>query len=1046
MGALRFVRGLIASALGLTALLASSVQAQQGTLSGLVTDETSRQPIAAVQVQIVGTTRGATTGDNGRYTIANLPPGTYNVTFRRVGYNPTTLQNIAVPPGGTATADAAMSVSVLRLQSLVVTATSDPIEGVKAPFSVGRVTADDIKSVPTVNSAAAAIQGKVAGVNIIRGSGQPGEGVSVQLRTPQNIRVSNSPMYVVDGVILGSTFDGTTVDLESLDIESVEVIKGASAAALYGSRAANGVISIRTSRGTSLPEGSTRISTRSEFGQSFAPSNVSISKHHHFAMNAANQFVTSTGNPTTSRTNRGIAADRFQDKEYPGQTFDNIARFFNPGTFQTHSLNLSQNGQASNFLVSANQKNESGTLAGDEGFTQRSGRVNLDHRFTDRINFSISGFHSRASQAAANDDQFRTLLAYDSDIDLGVKDSEGKYLQSPNPSVSTENPLWQQQNENMGFDKRARTLASIDGRYAPLEWLSLSTNLSYDRSDLNDDRYTAKGTSASTTAETTSDGSLLYQNESTDALNATLSATALRTFGALTARLTASGIAERERNHFFEVQGVDFTTNDVPDLNNARAWEGESSLQEIRSEGYSANLGMDYDGKYILDLVVRRDGSSLFGANNRWNTYGRAAGAYRISEEPWYPLGNIFDELKIRYALGTAGTRPDFDDQYETWDVGAGSITKVTLGNRNLRPAVTREQEIGLDFVINNRYSVELSYVTSATRDQISDVNLPTITGYSFQWQNTGSTEGRSLELTAQAQWVNRTDFSWSSTFIADRTRNEITAWNTACFPGTLTYYCTGFSLADMYGQSFVRSMADLPPRYRGNEHLFQINDEGFVVPVGADADWRDVENFGAGTRVKFTNTEGQPVELLWGLPIVKQRADGTRQLGILGNSLPDAQLGWLNNLNWKGLRLHSQFHAQIGGNVYNTTKQRLYQDLRHGDVDQFGKPQDLKKSFDYYSTLYNAAEVTDIFVEDGSYLKLRELALSYRVSREQLTRFGAGRWAPTAISLGIIGRNLWTLTGYSGWDPEVGSANTRNDNFSYPPPRNFTGSIEITF
>ena len=1046
MGAPRFVRGLLVRALGLTALFASSAQAQQGTLTGVVTDETSRQPIAAVQVQVVGTTRGAVTGENGRYTIANLPAGSYSVTFRRVGYNPATVQNVTVTAGGTTTADAAMSVSVLRLQAMVVTATSDPIEGVKAPFSVGRVTADDIKSVPTVNSAAAAIQGKVAGVNIIRGSGRPGEGVSVQLRTPQNIRVSNSPMYVVDGVILGSTFSGTTVDLESLDIENVEVIKGASAAALYGSRAANGVISIRTSRGTSLPEGSTRISTRSEFGQSYAPSNVSISKSHHFAMNAANQFVTSTGNPTTSRTNRGLAADRFQDNEYPGQTFDNIARFFNPGSFQTHSINLSQNGQASNFLVSGNQKHESGTLAGDDGFTQRSGRVNLDHRFTDRINFSISGFHSRANQAAAPGAAFRTLLSYDSDIDLGVKDSEGRYLQLPNPSVPIENPLWQQQNENIGFDKRARTLASIDGRYAPLEWLSFSTNLSYDRSDLNDDRYTAKGTSSSVTSENVSDGRLEYENESTDALNATISATGLRTFGPLTSRLTLSGIAERERNLFFEVIATNFTTNDVPDVNNAQTYTGGSSLQEIRSEGYSANLGMDYDGKYILDLVLRRDGSSLFGVNHRWNTYGRAAAAYRISEEPWYPFAGVFDELKLRYAVGTAGTRPDFDDQYETWDVGAGTITKVTLGNKDLRPAVTTEHEMGLDFVINNRYSVELSYVQSSTVDQISDVNLPTITGYSFQWQNTGSTRGRSYELTAQAQWVNRPDFSWSSTFIADRTRNKITAWNTACFPGTLTYFCTGYSLADMYGQSFVRSMDDLPARYKGNEALFQVNDEGFVVPVGADADWTDVENFGAGTRVKFTNTEGQPVELLWGLPIVRQRADGTRDLRILGNSLPDAQVGWLNNLNWKGLKLHSQFHAQIGGNVYNHTKQRLYQDLRHGDVDQAGKPLELKKSFDYYSTLYNAAENTDIFVEDGSYLKLRELALLYQVKREHLTRFGVGRWAPGGISLGIIGRNLWTVTGYSGWDPEVGSANTRYDNFTYPPPRNFTGTIEITF
>jgi TonB-linked SusC/RagA family outer membrane protein len=1028
------------TAIGLTAVIATPAFAQNGTLSGTVTDAASNQPVGAVQVQVVGTTRGAVTSEAGRYTIANLPAGTYSLTFRRVGYTPATLQGIVVRAGEVTAADIALTVSVLRLQAMIVTASSDPIEGVKAPYTVGRVTAEDIKSVPTVNSAAAAIQGKVAGVNIIRGSGRPGEGVSVQLRTPQNIRVSNSPMYVVDGVILGSTFDGTTVDLESLDIESVEVIKGASAAALYGSRAANGVVSIRTSRGSSLPEGTTRISTRSEFGQSFAPKNVSVSKHHHFAMNEAAQFVTSAGAPTTARTGRGVDPDRFADNIYPGQTFDNIERFFNAGSFQTHSMNLSQNALAGNFLVSANQKHESGTLAGDDGFTQRSGRVNLDHRFTDRLSFSLSGFHSRAAQASAVTGTFRTLLSYEPDVDIGARDADGRYLQLPNPSVPTENPLWQQQNENIGFDRRGRILASLDGRYAPLEWLSITTNLSYDRSDLNDDRYTAKGTSSSVTAETTSDGRLEFENETTDALNGTLSATALRTFGGLTSRLTVSGIAERERNLFFEIIGTDFTTNNTPDVSNARSYTGSSGLQEIRSEGYSANLGMDYEGKYILDLVARRDGSSLFGANNRWNTYGRAAAAYRISEEPWYPLGGILDELKFRYAVGTAGTRPGFDYQYETWDVGAGSITKVTLGNRNLRPAVTTEHDLGIDFVINNRYSIELSYVRSLTVDQISDVKLPAVSGYEEQWQNTGSIEGRSYELTAQAQWVNKADFTWSSTFIADHTTNRITAWNTACFADDLGYVCPGYSLADMYGQSFVRSFDQLPERYRSERSKFQINDDGYVVPVG-DKSWTNVEEFGKGTRVDVNG-----VSLPWGLPVLQELSDNTRKNSVLGNSLPDAQIGWLNNFSWKGLRLHSQFHAQIGGEVYNTTKQRMYQDLRHGDVDQFGKPQERKKSFDYYSTLYNAANVTDIFVEDGTYLKLRELALSYRLTRGQLARVGIGRWAPEGIALGIIGRNLWTLTGYSGWDPEAGSVLSREDNFDYPPPRNFTASVEITF
>src|SRR5688500_1852553 len=237
--------------------------------------------------------------------------------------------------------------------------------------------------------------------------------------------------------------------------------------------------------------------------------------------------------------------------------------------------------------------------------------------------------------------------------------------------------------------------------------------------------------------------------------------------------------------------------------------------------------------------------------------------------------------------MSTAGTPRDSAKQYETWDVAGGTITKVTLGYRHLRAAVTTEQERGLDFITTARYSGELSHVRSRTVDQISDVNLPTVSGYSFQWQNTGATKGHTYELTAQAQWVNRDQFSWSSTFIADRTRMKITEWNTSCVAATLTYRCPGFSLGDMYGQRFVRSFDKLPARFRGQESQFQINDDGFLVPVG-DADWTDVHIFGENRLVSVNGAS-----LQWGLPIVEENDNATRRFSIIGNGYPDAQVGW---------------------------------------------------------------------------------------------------------------------------------------------------------
>ena len=1022
------------------ALTPSAASAQSGSITGTVTD-TGGNPISVAQVGVEGTTLQTVTQENGRFSIANVPAGTHRISVRRVGFSPYNQGGVVVPAGGTVNLDIRMSVAALRLQNMVVTATSDPIEGVKAPFSVGRVTAEDIKAVPTTNSAAAAIQGKVAGVNIIRSSGQPGDGVSVQLRTPINFQRSNSPMYVVDGVILGSTFSGTTVDLEALDIESVEVVKGAAAASLYGSRAANGVISITTSRGRNLVEGQTQVSYRTEFGFSQAPTNVDVSKHHEFVVNERGEYLDSLGRVATSLSQRVLDPDRIQDNPYR-RTYDNIETFFRPGQFQTHSVNFAGMARATNFLVSLNQKHEQGSLENNDGFQQRSGRVNLDHRFRDNVSFQVSAFHSRNVQDPLSGSPFNALLLFQPDVDLGTRGPDGQYLMQPDPLYEQENPVWRQASR-FGENRRARTLASADIRYTAANWLTFSSNLSYDRSDLNDEFYLPKGTPLSITTENPATGQIDQDLTTTDALNGSVSATVLHGVGELTTRFTGTALTEREKSLNVFARGTDFFVEDVRDLSIAATRTVASQLVEIRANGLVASAAVDYAGKYVVDALVRRDGSSLFGSENRWNTYYRGSAAYRMGEEAWWPLTESLNEFKLRYSIGTAGSRPGFSDQYETWTVSGstGAVTKERLGNKNLKPSHTTEQEFGVDMIFRDRFSLELSYITQVTRDQITDVQLPATTGYQSQWQNTGIGEGHTYEATFQAQVFTHKDFSWGTTVIADRSRSKIREWDTRCFIDNLRNMCTGSDLAGMHGMRFVRGFDQLPAIHttdaaRAN---FQVNDDGFLVPVGAGASWQD--------RLWGTDVVVDGVKYPWGMPLIQQGPNGTPD-GVfpIGNSNADVNLGWLNNLRYRGVSLHTQLHAQVGGGVYNFTKQRMYQLYRHGDVDQAGKPEVRKKPIGYYQTVYNRAENTDYFVEDASYLKLRELALQYTVSKATLGRIGLASFAPEGISLGIIGRNLWTLTDYTGWDPEVGTATQRLDNFAYPNTRTFTGTFQINF
>ncbi|HEX5830568.1 MAG TPA: carboxypeptidase regulatory-like domain-containing protein, partial [Gemmatimonadaceae bacterium] len=234
---------------------AGTAAAQTGRITGTVVDSTSGQPLTAVQVQVSGTTLGAQTGADGRYTIVNVPAGTHTVEARRIGYAPARRANVVVTADAAATADLTMRVAALQLQQVVTTGIVDPTSGTRVPFTVGRLEAADAP-VPATN-AIENLQGKIAGATMVP-SAQPGSGTSIVLRTPTSINKTTDPLVVVDGVILSQSFDGSFADLQSLDVESIEVVKGAAAASLYGSRASAGVIQIRTKRGAGQPEGATR--------------------------------------------------------------------------------------------------------------------------------------------------------------------------------------------------------------------------------------------------------------------------------------------------------------------------------------------------------------------------------------------------------------------------------------------------------------------------------------------------------------------------------------------------------------------------------------------------------------------------------------------------------------------------------------------------------------------------------------------------------------------------------------------------------------------
>lgn len=1028
----------------LIAFSAGSASAQTGRITGLVTDQGTGQPLDVVQVYLDGTPHNAVTQANGRFLMINVPAGTYTLVAERLGYNPYRQVNVVVEADGTATLEITMRVQPLALEAVVATGLADPIEGIKAPFSVGQLTRERIATVPATHSALASIQGKVSGVTIQRGSGQPGSGVSVLLRTPTSIQRNNDPLFVVDGTIIG----GGTMDIESLDIESIEVVKGAAAAALYGSQASGGVISITTARGADLSRGQRRVAVHTEYGRSTVPTgNVRLARSHAFRVNADGQYIDESGN-VVSREDREVDVVNIMDAAYPGELYDNVNRFYRPGEFMTTNVSVSQNMDDTNFRLSLNRYREAGTIETNDGYSRHNLRVNLDHRFGENFEVNSTLYHNRSTSDELSGRPFWDLLLLPPDINLDVRDENGDFVQVPDEEVPLENPIWRQAQVD-NTNKRMRTIASVQARYIATPWLQFRAEAGYDRSNETEQFYTPKGTPESTFdgiytwAEPNQrhEGALDYRETGLDKLNAAASAHLMHRMGPLTARTMFRALMERDEELYFRADGEDFLVEGVKNLNGAQTENVYSEIEEVRSLGYMAQTALDYGDRYVLDVLLRRDGSSLFGPGARWHDYYRVSGSYLMGREEWWPFPQL-NEFKLRYSIGTAGGRPNFSDQYETWSVGS-TISKSVLGNRNLRPEHSTEQEYGIDLVALGRYSLQLTYATQRTEDQLLSVPVPAVTGYVNQWANAGSIEGQTWELTFDANVFQTPTLRWNATLIADRSRSRITEWGRPCYFDGYRSFCEGSNLSEMWTQKLITTHSELSAIHANSHDAFQVNDDGYLVAVGAGNSWRDGL---AGDTLWGTQVEIDGVTYNWGEPLYLLDEKGSPARVKYGDAMPDVNLGWMNQIQWRNLSIHSHMHAQLGGLIYNATKQRLYQHDRHADLDQAGKPEDLKKTNGYYQKIYNRMNGSDHFVEDGSYLKLRELAVTYRLDRNTIRRLGLGNVGVEALSLGITGRNLWTLTGYSGFDPEVGGLFTRTDSFGYPNGRAFTGTVNIEF
>jgi TonB-linked SusC/RagA family outer membrane protein len=1021
-------RVLALGVLGYCVFGAGVASAQDAIIAGRVT-RAAGDPLPGATVSLSPSLQ-VVTGPAGSYTLtvplSAARSQTATLTVRSIGYRHV-LRDIQLAPGSQRQ-DFVLQADPHHLDDIVVTGTSDAMSTRKLPFSVGVVREEDLQQVPGV-TALGALQGRVAGISMTSLSGVPGEAPAIRIRGHTSIYQSRAgPLLIIDGVITR----GTLSDIAADDIERVEVLKGAAATSYYGSDAANGVIQIFTRRGTGLADGKLRVTARVEGGTSFITKRWPTNKAHWFQLDSAGQFVRGADG------SRIPEDDLIADNSYPVY-YDHQAQVLQPRGFLTQYLSLGQRKGNTSFAASFQNTRESGPMVLTDGFGRQNFRINLDQGLSPNLDLSLNAFFGRSrsdGQTFAGFNALRGLIYIEPHIDITQPNPDGTpYIaELPDNQGRSYNPLYDLNTIKSTTD-RQRATGGGRLRWRPDHWLALEGNYNYDAEDSHYREVVPFGYLDPVLGPTP--GRLTRTAGTVRRQNGGATATGTWRRGRLsnTTRLAAVSESQKntddeERAGAFIIPGVQhFSATDPTKLTT------NSSELSIKSLDLFAVTTFDYRDRYIFDALVRRDGSSLFGSANRWSTYYRVSGAWRVTED--FPLRGV-DDIRLRASYGTAGLRPGFDYQYEVLSSEGGVITKNTLGNRQLRPASSAELELGANLAFGgNRYSLEYSFSRKQTRDQIVQQDLPAVAGFSKQWVNAGTLLSNTHELTLGAQLVQRRDFSVSMNLAADRTRAEVTEWPLPS-DGQIK---VGRDISTWVFSRLVRRVADLyddpaKARLSGAGQAWSpdsvlVNEEGYVVRRSA---WRTL----AERPIEYRECSNPPACTF-----------STRNVE-LGRAEPDFRLNLSTVVTWKHWAVTSLASWWQGGKVVNETRRIQTFSYRDPIVDQRGKAPEARKPVRYYEAFVS---VIGDWLESGTFVKLRELSLSYTFDRPQLRSIGLG--ALNQVRAGLAGRNLITFSGFTGWDPEVGGnifdANAdpfiqRGENFQYPKFRTLTATLEIAF
>lgn len=959
-------------------LMPAALAAQERVVTGRVTDAATGQPIPFAQIGIPGTATGTVSDQDGTFRLSSVPQGTVTFRVQNLGYR---TKQVTLPEGQNSL-DITLATDYLNVEEIVVTGRATTVQRRNAANAVATLSEREIERVPA-QTVEKQIQGKVAGADIQKNSGAPGGGVQVNLRGISSINAASEPLYVVDGIIVSNVAipNGQDIvtqasggsnpselqqdqvnriaDINPREIERIEILKGASASAIYGSKASNGVILITTKKGR---PGQTRIDVTQRFGV--------------FDLSEKLEYRTFEG--ASEQEVRDIFGEVGVEAFRQGRFFDHEEEMAGNNELSTETfLSVSGGDENTTFFASGLIKNDEG-IVDNTGFENRSLRLNVQHQFNPRLQVTVNSnlINTETQRGLFNNDNFLVtpyfaLPFIPRFFDLR-KRPDGTFPDNPFPGGS--NPLQTfelLENEEVVW----RFLGSVDltfdlwqgdGQWIDLiatggvDWFNQTNDLFFPPELFFEPDDGLPGTSILT------EGDNLQYNSSVNLVHN------LEREG-WTAR-TSGGFQYEERSlDIARISSQDLTAGQ-PNLGSGTQIQVTEQQELVEDFGfYVQEELLLLDERLTLTGAVRGEQSSSNGDTEELFFYPKASAAWLFPE-----FGRGIDDLKIRAAYGESGNQPLFGQKFISLDATqniageSGLVVNPQVGDPAIQPERTQEIEGGIDATLwdgNGRLEVT-AYQQNIT-DLLLERRIAPSTGFETQFFNGGELRVRGFEAMFAVTPVQTEDFVWLSrtTFFADR--SEVTDLPVPAF---------------VLNGAFGPSLGD-----------FQIK-------------------------------EGESATQIVGI------VDG--EIQKVGDVNPDFKMGFVNEVTWKGWSFYSLWDWQSGGDVVNLTT--FISDLAQttSDFAENGARR-LEESA-------NRA----VYVEDASFVKLRELTVAYELPASWVERL----WSEARrVRFSFSGRDLLTFTDYSGLDPEVSNFGNQPiargvDTSPFPPSRSFWFSIDLGF